>query len=145
MPYGGSVNQIVPSFATQASFGEFRRLPLYVEQRTSTFPSRSVRLTWRPLCSHETTRPRASTALPLVLRDGFRQTSRPFAGVHRWIVSAGMSLKSRHPSASCQTGPSVNVRPSAIGRTFESARTTALNDSSMTSMPASRFVGGSLA
>ena len=82
MPYGGSVNQMVPSFLTATSLGEFRRLPLYESHRTSTVPSLAVRVTRRLPCSHVTSRPSVSVVLPLLLLDGSRQTFRPPASVH---------------------------------------------------------------
>jgi hypothetical protein len=64
------VNQIEPSAATTASFGEFNLLPVYLSATTAIEPSCSVRVTRRPLCSQVIRRPSRSMVLPFEFIDG---------------------------------------------------------------------------
>ena len=66
------MNQIEPSAATTASFGEFSFLPLYLSAMIVIEPSSSVRVTRRPLCSQVISRPSRSMVLPFEFIDGWR-------------------------------------------------------------------------
>src|SRR3954447_21845689 len=63
-PYGGSVNQTVPSDFTTTSLGELNFLPSNEPTSTTTDPSSSVRDTRLESCSHVTSRPSRSIVLP---------------------------------------------------------------------------------
>ena len=59
-------------------------------------PSSSVRVTRRPLCSQDTSRPSGSTVLPFELNDGVRNTLRWLSSSSSRIIRLfGMSLKIR--------------------------------------------------
>jgi hypothetical protein len=68
------VNQIEPSEATAASFGELSFLPLYLSAMIVIEPSSSVRVTRRPPCSQVINRPCRSMVLPFEFIDGWRNT-----------------------------------------------------------------------
>src|SRR3954447_10366072 len=64
-PYGGSVNQTVPSDFTTTSFGELKRFSSNRSTSTRTVPSFSLTTTRRRDPSHVTRRPCKSSVLPL--------------------------------------------------------------------------------
>jgi hypothetical protein len=89
------VNQIEPSDLHTMSFGEFSRLPSYVSATTVIVPSYSVRVTRRPPCSHESSRPWRSRVWPLAKFDGLRNSLvAPLVSSQRMIRLFGMSLHS---------------------------------------------------
>ncbi len=113
MPYGGSVNQIVPSRLTTTSLGELRRPPAWRSTSPTRLPSSSVRAMRRLPCSQWTMRPSRSSVLPLVKSFGARTTRSPCVSLHWRARSLGISLYWRACSWGIQTGPSTQVPPPA--------------------------------
>ena len=78
------------------SFGELSRLPLNLSAITVMRPSYSVRVTRRPRCSHTSSRPWRSRAMPLEKLAGLRNTPQaPVTSSNRMMRLLGMSLTSR--------------------------------------------------
>ncbi len=111
-PYGGSVNQIVPSDFTTTSLGALKRLPC---QRSTTVrcpePSGAVRKTARRPCEQCSSEPSRSRVWPLVNSTRSRQTVMPSRADQRSIRSLGMSLHSTLSSSAIHTGPSLQRAP----------------------------------
>ncbi len=69
-----------------------------------------MRTTELVTCSQTTSRPSASSVMPLPLLDGLATSRTPSCSSQRRRTSPGMSLNSRYP-AGFQIGPSVKVKP----------------------------------